>query len=224
MRRIAARRSLMHFLEEIEYSEAALSADPDAAFLALPFQNALAEWETHFKSERAARRAVVRTSAIVGVRNERIDVTTIQFAAVARSTSPDVLDRCFTMAPGKFVRGNLRKQCETTKIVIVPEIGKLAVDHPCKAFGAQLDACASSAVTALDDRAQAMGSRQSVTNDVLEWKEGINALRITTYAELTKVAVTKGLPKSWVESFFRKIDDASDPDSESETPAEAINP
>jgi len=175
----------MHFLEEIEYSEAALSADPDAAFLALPFQNALTEWETHFKSERTARRAVVRTSAIVGVRNERIDVTTIQFAAVARSTSPDVLDRCFTMAPGKLVRANLRKQCETTKIVIVPEIGKLAADHPCKAFGARLDACATSAVTALDDRAQAMGSCQSAANDVLEWREGVNALRTTTYAELT---------------------------------------
>jgi len=116
----------------IEYSEAALSADPDAVFLALPFQ-----------------------------------------------------DRCFTMAPGKLVRANLRKQCETTKIVIVPEIGKLAADHPCKAFGARLDACATSAVTALDDRAQAMGSCQSAANDVLEWREGVNALRTTTYAELT---------------------------------------
>lgn len=219
MRKLVLTRGLVHFLDEIEFSDAGLSADPDAAPLAIPFQDAIGEWETIFKKERLARRTVTRAEAIVAVRNERLDATTMQFGALARAVALDVLDRCFAMAPGKFVRRNLRKQCETTQTVIVPEVAKLGADHPLKPFGARFVAMASAALTALDDRAQAMGNRHSSANDVLEWKEGINALRLTTYAELLKIAADKGLPKSWAESFFRPSDDGRDEQSDSEPPA-----
>ncbi|MBK9258703.1 MAG: hypothetical protein IPM54_02580 [Polyangiaceae bacterium] len=224
MRKIALSRSLIYFLEEIEYSEAGLSADPDASSLAPAFQDALMDWETLFKKERLGRRNVVRAEALVAVRNERIDATTVQFGALARAAAPELLDRCFNIAPGKFIRRNLRKQCETTKTVIVPEIAKLAPEHPCKSFGGQLDALADGAVTALDDRAKAMGNRHSSANDVLEWKEGVNALRTTTYAELLKIAVAKGLPKSWVESFFRQSDGDTESDPDTESPPSTPNP
>jgi len=222
MRQLPLSRSLLFFLEEIEYSEAALAADPDAASLAAPFRDALEEWDALFKKERLGRRGVVRSEAVVAVRNERIDATTIRFGALARVAAPEVLDRCFNIAPGKFVRRNLRQQCDSTKTVIVPEIAKLAAEHPLKPFGAQLDTLAQNALTALDDRAQAMGNRQSSANDVLEWKEGVNALRTTTYAELLKIAVDNRLPKSWAESFFRKTEDASD--AEPEAPAAPDTP
>jgi hypothetical protein len=61
-------------------------------------------------------------------------------------------------------------------------------------------------------------------NDVLEWKEGINALRLTTYAELLKISVEKGLPKSWVESFFRPADDSTDDAADVEPPAAPPTP
>jgi hypothetical protein len=224
MRKVPLNRSLLHFLEEIEFSDAALAADPDAAPLAVPFQDAIAEWESIFKAERLARRNIVRSEALVAIANERLDAATMQFGALARVAAPDVLDRCFTVAPGKFVRTNLRKQCESTKNVILPEIARLADDHPCKPFGTRLDGLATNAVTCLDDRAKAMGNRQSSANDVLEWKEGINALRTTTYAELLKVAVTKGYPKSWAESFFRQADDDSDAEADAEVPALPTNP
>ncbi len=217
MRKIVLSRSLIFFLEELEFSDAALAADPDAASFAIPFQDAIAEWETLFKKERLARRTVIRSEAVVAVRNERLDATTIQFGALARAVALDVLDRCFTIAPGKFVRRNLRKQCETTQTVIVPEVAKLAADHPLKSFGTRFFTLANTALTALDDRAHAMGSRQSSANDVLEWKEGIHALRLTTYAELLKISADKGLPKSWAESFFRQADNAADSDTETET-------
>lgn len=210
MRQLSLSRSLLFFLEELEYSEAALSADSDAAPLAIPFRDALDEWETLFKKERLGRRGVIRTEAVVNVRNERIDAATIRFGALARVTAPEVLDRCFNLAPGKFVRRNLRQQCDVTKNLIVPEIAKLNADNVLRPFGTQLDTLAHDAVTALDDRASAMANRQSSANDVLEFKEGVNALRTTSYAELLKIAVDHRLPKSWVESFFRKAEDATD--------------
>jgi hypothetical protein len=225
MRQLSLSRSLLFFLEEIEYSEAALSADPDAASLAVPFRDALEEWTALFNQERLGRRGVIRTEAVVNVRNERIDAATIGFGALARVTAPDVLNRCFNLAPGKFVRRNLRQQCEATKNTIVPEIAKLNADHPLKPFAPKLDTLAQNALTALDDRAQAMAHRQASANDVLEFKEGINALRTTTYAELLKMAVDHRLPKSWTESFFRKADDAEDPpEPEPSTPTTGPTP
>ena len=208
MRQLSLSRSLLFFLEEIEYSEAALSADPDAASLAVPFRDALEEWTALFNQERLGRRGVIRTEAVVNVRNERIDAATIGFGAL-----------------GKFVRRNLRQQCEATKNTIVPEIAKLNADHPLKPFAPKLDTLAQNALTALDDRAQAMAHRQASANDVLEFKEGINALRTTTYAELLKMAVDHRLPKSWTESFFRKADDAEDPpEPEPSTPTTGPTP
>jgi hypothetical protein len=218
MRKLPLRRSSLFFQEEIEFSQAGLVADPDAAPLSSAFHDALDDWEPLFKKERLARRAEVQAQAVVVVCNHRLDTATIRFAALARATAPDVLERCFKMTPAKFVRGNLRKQCEVTKSVIVPEIAKLPADHPLKPFGAQLDALASAAITALDNRATEAGKRQSVSNDVLEWKEGINALRTTTYAELLKISVEKGLPKSWVESFFRQESDDSDDETTAAEP------
>jgi hypothetical protein len=224
MRKVPLSRSLLFFLEELDYSEAGLSADPDATPLASAFQDAIAEWDTLFKTERLARRNIVRADALVAVRNERLDAGTMQFGALARASAPDVLNRCFTTAPSQFVRRNLRKQCEMIQTVIVPEIAKLAADHSLKPFGTRLHTLADAAVTALDDRAQALGNRQSSANDVLEWKEGINALRLTTYAELLKITATQGLPKSWAESFFRPSDDASDTETDSEALPNPPNP
>jgi hypothetical protein len=181
----------------------------------------LTEWESLFKKERLARRSIVRAEAVVAVCNERLDSATMQFVAMARATNPDLLERCFKIAPGKFIRRNLRAQCESTQSVIVPEIAKLETNHPCKTFGPKLDSVASNALASLDNRTQAFGNRQSATNDILEWKEGINALRTTTFAELLKIATAKGLPKSWVESFFRQATDDSE-DSSQSSPSDAV--
>lgn len=218
MRAIALGRSLFHYLEHIEFTEAGLSADPHAAILAAPYSDALVEWEDLFKRERAARREVVRADAVVAVRNEQLDATTMKFAAMVRAAAADLLERLFHLAPGKFVRTTLRKQCEKTKSVILPELGKLPSGHALKPFANQLDSLSHDALTALDHRAAVAGSRQSVANDVLEWKEGINALRTTTYAELLKISAAQGLPKSWVESFFRQ---AGESDNDDDTPPPA---
>ena len=224
MRKIALSHSLLFFLEELDFSEAALSADPDAASLASSFTDAITEWDALFKQERLARRNVIRAEAIVAVANERFDATTLQFAALARATSPELLERCFRMAPGKFVRRNLRVQADSTKNLIVPELASLAADHPCKSLGPKLHSLADSALQSLDSRAQVKGKAQVIANDSLEWKEGINALRTTTYAELLKIAANKGYPKSWVESFFRQANDDNDDESTSSSTPTPPNP
>jgi hypothetical protein len=219
MRRIALTRSLLYFLEEVEYSEAGLSADSDAETLAPAFRDAIDEWQPIFKRERDARRDVVRAEARVAVRNQQIDRVTMKFAALVRAVAPSFMDRVFKLAPNAFVRANLRKQCESTKNVIVAEVAQLEAESPLKSFGSLLDSLATTTIAALDDRGARKGTSQMVANDVLEWKEGINNLRTTTYAELLKVSVAKGYSRAWVDSFFR-----SAPDDEDDNETEAAPP
>ncbi|MBK9263667.1 MAG: hypothetical protein IPM54_28175 [Polyangiaceae bacterium] len=214
MRKLVLSRSLLYFLEEVEYTEAALRADSDAESLAPAFEDAIADWEALFKRERDARRNVVRTEAVVAVRNQQIDRLTMKFGTLVRAVAPAFMDRVFKVAPHAFVRANLRKQCEATKNVIVAEVAKLEAEHPLKSFGALLDTLATATITALDDRGARKGASQIVANDVLEWKEGINNLRTTTYADLLKIATAKGYPRTWVESFFRA---AANDEEEAET-------
>lgn len=122
------------------------------------------------------------------------------------------------ITPGQFVRRGLRVQCETTRDVILPELGRLDAGHMLKPYAPELDASVNGALAALDARARAKGARQVVANEIEEWKEGVNALRVTTYAELLKIAATRKYPKSWAESFFRQVSSASS-DAENEATA-----
>jgi hypothetical protein len=222
MRKIPLSYSLLYYLEELEHTEAALSADSDAAVLVKPFTNALAEWDDVFKNERAARRSVIRAEAVVAVRDGRLDDLTMRFAALVRALDPGLLDRLFTLAPGRFIRRGLRQQCEKTRDVIVVELDKLPAKNQLKPYGAMFKEGLEGALTALDERSKVKGSRQSTASDVDEWKEGINALRTTTYAELLKIATEKGLSKAWVEMFFRATSSPS-PSEEAE-PTEPAAP
>lgn len=220
MRKIPLTYSLLTYLDDLEFTEAALSADPDTQSLVAPFQEAIAEWDSLFKKERLARRDVTRADAVVSVRNERLDVLTVRFAAAARAFAAELLGKLFgSTAPGQFVRRGLRVQCEKTRDVILPELGKLDPAHPLKPFAPQLDAGVGGALHALDARAKAKGARQVISNETDEWKEGVNALRTTTYAELLKLGTAKKYPKSWVESFFRQPEQKTPEEEDGDAPA-----
>lgn len=220
MRKIPLSNGLLYFLEEIEYSEAALLADDDAKALAAAFTEAITEWDGMFKTERAARREVIRAEAVVAIRNEQLDATTITFAKTARGLAPEVLVKVFNVAPGRFIRRALRAQSEHTINVIAVEIGKLAPENAVFAFGAKLKTLAEAALDALGNRAKVKGITATTGNDVDEWKEGINSLRLHTWTELLKTADAKGYPKSWAEAFFR----SASAEKEAEEPAPAPKP
>jgi hypothetical protein len=57
-----------------------------------------------------------------------------------------------------------------------------------------------------------------------EWKEGVNALRLTTYAELLKVAAEKGYSRAWADSFFPVEANAPEEPAAPEAPAQPEAP
>ena len=207
MQQIPLGRSLLHFLERLEATEAALSADPDAQHLAPAVQQSIDDWMPIFNKEREGRRNIVRSQAVINVANVRLDVYTTNFVNIAKGAAAALLALWIKVAPSRFINGPLRKQAETTLNFIVPEVAKLPSDHILSPFGTELGVRAGAAVTALDARSKAMGTNGGIRNDVLEYKEGVNVLRTNTYAELLKIATAKGYPRSWVEAFFAWSED-----------------
>jgi len=208
MRRLSLSSSLLVYLEEIEFTEAALSSREETKEIACSFRDELESWERVFKSYREARRAIVRADALIAVRNQELDEITMSFsrallAEVNGDRKSTLFRRFFPNAPSELVRGPLRKQCEHTRDRIVPELNQLPDDSPLKAFARPLDAAAQRALDALDARAKIGAERASVAYDVEEWKEGVNRVRISTYAALLQIGAEKGLGKTFAKSFFR---------------------
>jgi hypothetical protein len=226
MRQLSKTRSLVFFLDEMDYSEAALLAEPDAAHLAPAFTAGIADWDGVFSSERAGRRQVTRANAVVAVRNQQLDRTTSRFAGAlemeAKGRATTLYQRFFSGAPGEFVRLALRKQCEQTRDKLLPELAKLS-SPMLRPFVELLDAGFKAALQALDDRGGAAGRRAGTRADVGDWKEGVNRMRTVTYADLLKIAAEKGYKRAWVEAFFRPEGDAQEED-ESDTPSAPAAP
>lgn len=222
MRKIPVSAALLTFLEGLEFSEAALGADEETKDLVQPFTDMLAEWDGVFKKEREGRRNVIRANALVSVRNAQLDGKTIKFGAsvlaeVGGDRKAAFFRRFFATAPSVFIRQALRKQCETTLNVLVVEINNLDKKHALRSFLDPLTGMSKAALAALDARNKANGERTIGTNDITEWKEGVNALFLSTYAELLKIAAEKGYPRSWADTFFPS--DSGGADVAAEEPA-----
>lgn len=208
MRTIPKSFSMLTFLEELEYSEAALAAEPDTAALAAPCAGQIQAWNAIFNADRAARRQVIRAEAVVSIRNQQLDELTTRFGGVVlveagQDRKSTFFRRFFPVAPSQFIRQSLRKQCERTRDGILQELGKLEEKSPLKAFEAPLKLAVTRALEALDGRAGVKATRASVTLDLDEWKESVNQLRLTTYADLLKLAAEKGHGRGWGDTFFR---------------------
>ena len=122
------------------------------------------------------------------------------------------------------MRQPLRKQCETTLNVVIAELDKLDPKHALRAFTSPLSTLAKAALKALDVRNKAKAERTMSSNDVDEWKEGVNALRLTTYAELLKIAAEKGYGRAWADSFFPVDASAPEEPAAAEAPGKSDEP
>jgi hypothetical protein len=215
MRAIPKTHSLLYYLEELEFQEAALLADPENADLAQSVTEMIEAWEGVFRAERLARRTVVRADAVVSIRNITIDALTREFGAYALAESrgdrrSPAFRRFFATPVGAVIQSSLRKQCEGTLNVIVPQIEALGADSRLAPYAGRLRDAAKAALEALDGRAKIKADRQISAHDVDEWKDGVNRLRTTLYAELLKRATERNLPpREYADAFFRAPETSS---------------
>ena len=108
---------------------------------------------------------------------------------------------------------------------MVPELAKADKKSPLKPFGPQLEDQAKLSLEALDDRNKARSLRATQKNEIDEWKDGVNRLRLSTYGALLDIAAQGALHRNWADGFFRTgkvADDDAEPNPTS--PAEPSQP
>jgi hypothetical protein len=208
MKKLPLSLSLLTYLDEAEYTEAALAAHPQTSALATPFQACIQAWDGVFAHERQGRRAVTRAEAVVAVRDSILDDTTIRaagwlLAECGQNRKHPLFLRVFTLAPSELVRLSLRKQAEHIRDTLLPEVARLPETSPVRGQSVALSDASQGALAALDARAAAKGARGVANGEVDEWKEGVNRLRLGTYADLLKLASQHGQGKGWADAFFR---------------------
>lgn len=217
MRRLSQSASLLVYLEDIEYTEAALSAREETKELACPFREEIEGWDRLFRQYRDGRRAIVQADAVVSVSNQALDEATTRFghsvlAEAGGDRKSTFFRRFFPVVPSEFIRENLRRQCERTRDGILVELEKLPETSALKAYMAPLRDGVVRALDALDARAKVHTERARVAYDVEEWKDGVNRLRLSTYGALLALGAERNLGKGFADSFFRnpsaKEDDA----------------
>lgn len=129
MRQIPIRSSLLTFLDELEFTEAALPAEPLATEFATAFDEEIAGWGDVFQRERAARREVTRGHALVAIRNGLLDATTLRFGdhcflESGRDRKSVAFRKFFPTSSSEFVNGSLRKQA----VAVANRLGKTWAD------------------------------------------------------------------------------------------------
>jgi len=209
VRQIPVDRALPLFFDELEFTEAALAANPDTADLASIVAPKIAECDAMSRAERESRRAVVRASAVVAVKDSQLDSLTSRVAGIAlveanQNRESPLFRRLFPSAPYQIASQGLRKQAEFTQASLVPELRKQGEASPLKAVAEPLAAASQGALEALTARAKAMADRGIASHDLEEWKEGVNRLRLTLYAELLRRAAEKGYGRDWADTFFTR--------------------
>jgi hypothetical protein len=209
MRDISLSRSLLVFADELEYTEAALLAEPATAELAPPVTLKLGQWDGVFSAWRSARREITRSNAVVAVVNAMLDEVTKLFGGEAlveakQDRKSPLFRRFFPVAPSELIRWGFRDQVDATKNMIIVELRKLAEGNRLRAYIEPMTSLVTSATNAIERRSVVWGERSGVGLTTEDYKRGVNALRTTTYAELLKIAAANGWSKAWADSFFRK--------------------
>ncbi len=85
-------------------------------------------------------------------------------------------------------------------------IAKLPKDSRLHRFVEPLTTAVDAAARALQRRIEVWSARSGVRLDVEDWKQGTNALRMSIYGELVKIAAANGYGRNWAETFFRPPD------------------
>lgn len=207
MRSISPKSSLETYLDHLEFTEASLSANRLTRALAAPYLVLIDEWSGIYQHERASRRDVTRTAAVVGVLDRDLDDATMLFTGAAlvevrQDRSAPLFKRLMPMVPSEFVRTALRTQAELTIERVVPEIERLPATSPLHGYVAPLREGATALIAGLEARSRAEAARASAAADVAAWKARVNQQRVTTLGALLQVAAAEGKSRSWAQSFF----------------------
>jgi hypothetical protein len=195
--------------ESIAFTVEALAARADEAELtrlADRVRGVLTDWENLHATRRLLRRAALQASAHVHVADATLDSAIGTFAreVVAVSGRDSALyQRFFPESHEEIIAMGLESELPVVTLVLAQLDTSSDVPAPLAAHAVALRAGLRLGNAALANRADALADlgRHSAREE--SWGETSLASLVSVRRTLEKMAVTRGLPASWVSAFFR---------------------
>lgn len=209
---------------EVIFTRAALTADPDAADLLSMTDDWMQLIDDARQVERKARIAVAEADAQRTVANGRLDQACTRFGdelflAIDKDTKAARWTKFFSSAVSRFVRQALPKQVQAVKAWL--ETGNDPVLQKHKKDLAKWSGAASDALTKTRGTAVARGDAWEKRE---EMAESLTRERDGLHEALAGRARDKGLPRAWPDTFFRVERRGGAAKEEAEAPETALPP
>lgn len=209
MRTVPLDRSIIQFWEELLYTEAALLADEETAALAAVVTATLDDFSKMMQVDLDTRRALIQARARASVADENLDdglreVHSNTLHLVRQDRSRKEYQTLFPGALTALIRHALVKQIGAANEVI-QKLG-LSLFEPAfrEAQVALIKPMIEKGEAVLDERKDAELGRVEGRLEIDAWKEEVNAVRMSVYAQLLTLAAKNKHKRSWAESFFPK--------------------
>ncbi|MDX9723415.1 MAG: hypothetical protein RBU37_21885 [Myxococcota bacterium] len=202
MKRLSLGSSLDTFIDSLEYTQAALAAEPLTATLVAAVDELIEEGEALLVADRRSRRALTQKWALVAVCDLHLDLVEKKAFKLAEVQDPALRAKMSKSATSAFLRSSYLKQCTHTTTIILPLLRALADGHPVKPYATEIETTCTALMAALEGRDKARGERALAAQRFEDWKEGANRFRTTLHAQLVGLAMSNGFEKSWADGFF----------------------
>lgn len=212
MQALSVSTGFQNYTDELEYTEAALKAEPITADLLPLFSARIQEAWTLEGKRRTQRTTLLQLEAAIARHNVRLSRAIKTFAAAAlASVGGNRKNSTFQnyfggVSPSIFVAVSRTEQAEKTLTLLVPQLQALPEDHHLRTYIESLRTHASGLKDALQAKEAAEQAATLHSISIKTWKENINRLRREAHAKLTLLASEHDFDKAWVESFFKPID------------------
>jgi len=222
MRAIPLTCSILLFWEDLVFLESALLANPETEPLAAPVTETLDGFQAISKLDLESRRAILQSQARGVVADDFLDgairrVFASTLFRVQQDRSNPQFKTLFATHIGDVVRHALKRQLEVAR-AILEKLGLSLYDD---AFRDEQKATLEPHVThgeaVVEAQRKAEIARTDARIEIRAWKEDANAVRLSVYGELVRMAGKTKRKKDWAETFFlrkRGNEDASEAPAE----------
>ena len=217
------------FWEDAVYLEAALLAFDETQHLAAPVTVVVDQFPGLLQIDLESRRGVVVTEAQVAVADETLDggfrETHNDTLFETRQNRQDPMFKAlFSGHIGEVVRHALGRQVELAE-TLVETLGLNLFSEEFRAKQrARFAPLIARGREVLGLRRGAYLRRAEVRLTLKEWKEEVNAVRLSVYGELVGLAAQKKRPRSFAEAFFRAYEKGTSRPATDTDPVEAVGP
>ena len=207
MRTLELDRSIVYFWADLVFLEAALLAREATRHLAAPITAHLATFPQVFQVGLDGERTALQASAVAAVADGELDsLLRLSHSNALDEVTQDRKAPFFVLLFPEHIGHLVRHALEKQVAVVEGIVGKLASSLVPETFRTRwkdrLTAAIDVGRAALGKRREAAFTRTEARLTVREWKDEANALRLSVWAELLKIAAAERTGKGWPEQFF----------------------